>query len=389
MLVSRRNFGSFSVAAGAGLLAKTRLANAASPITLNVIDVAGNMALSQPAFDAYRRANPGKVSRIATTQAPAPELPAKIRAQQAAGKLDIDLVLTGTDGLAAGAVQGIWLKLLPDQSKELPDLDVIYQPDAVRMQTLADGYGVLTCYYPSGPLLEFNPAKVAKPPSTASDLLDWARQNKGGFIYARPSNSGPGRTWLMGLPYILGDRDPKDPEVGWDKTWAYLTELGRSIEYYPTGTGAVMKELGDGSRNMTVTTTGWDINPRVLGVVPKDYAIGTIAGFHWVMDGQFAVVPKGIAPERLDVVLDIISYLLSKPGQAFHYDQGYLYPGPAVKDVPLSMAPQASQDAINEFGRPEYAALIDGTPKELPLSADKLVLAFRRWDEMIGSRAGR
>ena len=41
-------------------------------------------------------------------------------------------------------------------------------------------------------------------------------------MYARPANSGPGRTLLMGLPYILGDKDPTDPVKGWDKTWAYL-----------------------------------------------------------------------------------------------------------------------------------------------------------------------
>ena len=38
--------------------------------------------------------------------------------------------------------------------------------------------------------------------------------------------------------------------------------------------------------------------------------------------------------------------MLSKPAQAMTYDDGYFYPGPAVKDVPLSMAPAASQDAI-------------------------------------------
>ncbi len=43
---------------------------------------------------------------------------------------------------------------------------------------------------------------------------------------------------MMGLPYILGDKDPSDPVKGWDKTWAYLKELGEYIEYYPTGTGA-------------------------------------------------------------------------------------------------------------------------------------------------------
>jgi putative spermidine/putrescine transport system substrate-binding protein len=51
----------------------------------------------------------------------------------------------------------------------------------------------------------------------------------------------------MGLPYILDDKDPKDPEKGWDKTWAYLKQLGECVEYYPAGTGATMKELGEGS----------------------------------------------------------------------------------------------------------------------------------------------
>ena len=32
----------------------------------------------------------------------------------------------------------------------------------------------------------------------------------------------------MGLPYILGDSDPRDPLKGWDKTWAYLKALGDS-----------------------------------------------------------------------------------------------------------------------------------------------------------------
>ena len=55
----------------------------------------------------------------------------------------------------------------------------------------------------------------------------------------------------MGLPYMLGDKDPKDPVNGWEKTWAYLKELNSCIEYYPTGTGIVMKELGEGTRDMT------------------------------------------------------------------------------------------------------------------------------------------
>ncbi|MBN8903835.1 MAG: ABC transporter substrate-binding protein, partial [Rhodospirillales bacterium] len=83
---------------------------------------------------------------------------------------------------------------------------------------------------------------------------------------------------------------------------------------------------------------------------------------------------------------DLIRFVLQPAQQATLYDSGYLYPGPAVKDVPLSLAPQKSQDIIREFGRPEYAALIRDNPIELPLAPDKLVLAFRKWDELIGSK---
>jgi putative spermidine/putrescine transport system substrate-binding protein len=63
-----------------------------------------------------------------------------------------------------------------------------------------------------------------------------------------------------------------------------------------------------------------------------------------------------------------------------------LYPGPAIRDVPVSMAPAESRRVIEEFGRPEYASLIAGNPIELPLKPEKMVLAFRRWDEQVGSK---
>ncbi len=73
-----------------------------SPVVLNVIDVAGQLQLTQGAIENFVRANPKLISKVNFSQAPAPELPGKIKAQQAAGSVDIDLVMTGTDGLAAG-----------------------------------------------------------------------------------------------------------------------------------------------------------------------------------------------------------------------------------------------------------------------------------------------
>ena len=172
----------------------------------------------------------------------------------------------------------------------------------------------------------------------------------------------------MGLPYLLGDKDPKNPAT-WDKTWAYLKDLNSCIEYYPTGTGAVMKELGEGSRDMTVTMTGWDLNPRILGIVPKSYKVTPFNNMTWINDAHYMVVPKGVPAE-----------------QALTYDKGYFYPGPAVKGVTLDMAPKESQDAIKEFGRPEYEQWLSKFPHTQSLEAKAQVEMFRIWDQQVGAQ---
>ncbi|EHL99567.1 Tat pathway signal sequence domain protein [Acetobacteraceae bacterium AT-5844] len=358
-----------------------------SPVTLSVLDVGGALALMQQAFEDYRTQNPAHLARINFVKAPAPELASKLRAQQRANRADIDLVLTGSDGLAAGLNFELWQRILPDFAEKFPGIEENYEPAALALhKAQGQGFGVVMNYYPSGPLLEYAPDRVAQPPGTAEDLLAWARAHPNRFMYARPSNSGPGRTFMMGLPYILGDADPRDPVKGWEKTWSYLEELGKHIEYYPAGTGATMKEFGQGMRDIIVTTTGWDINPRALGIVPKDARIATLQNFRWISDAFFMCVPKGLPPERLAVVLDMMAFVLQPKMQAYSYDEGYLYPGPAVRNVPLSLAPERSQQVIAEFGRPEYADLIANNPIELPLKPDQMVLAFRQWDERVGAK---
>jgi len=357
-----------------------------SPVTLNVVDVAGNLALTQDAIENYRAKNPNLVSRITFTKAPSPELPGKIKAQQAAKRVDIDLVLTGTDALAAGIEQGLWTQILPQYAAKFPNLMQNYQEPAAKMQELAQNQGLVVTFMPAGPLLEFNPEKVKQAPSTPQELLAWCKANPNRFLYARPANSGPGRTFIMGLPFVLGDKNPKDPVNGWEKTWAYLKELNSCIEYYPTGTGAVMKELGEGSRDMTVTMTGWDLNPRILGIVPKNFKVAPFKGMTWVNDAHYMVVPKGIPNDKLAVVLDLMAHLLRPESQALTYDKGYFYPGPAIKNVTLSMAPKESQDALKEFGRPEYDQWLKEFPHTQSLEPKAQVEAFRIWDQQVGAQ---
>ena len=334
----------------------------ASPVTINVVDVAGNLALTQEAFELYAKKNPKMVAKFNFTKAPAPELPGKLKAMQGAGRSDIDIVLTGTDFLAAGIEQGLLVKLLPDYAAKFPNLMTNYQPPAAEMQKLAMDQGIAVTFMPAGPLMEFNPDKVKQVPTTAQELLAWCKANPNRLIYARPANSGPGRTFLMGLPYILGDKDPMDPVNGWDKTWAFLKELNECIPYYPGGTSAVMKELGEGTRDMTVTVTGWDINPRALGIVPAEFRVQAFENMTWVNDAHYMVIPKGVPKEKLEVLYKLMNFMLEPAQQALTYDDGYFYPGPAVKDVPLSSAPEKSQEVIKKFGRPEYAKLLADRP---------------------------
>jgi putative spermidine/putrescine transport system substrate-binding protein len=194
----------------------------------------------------------------------------------------------------------------------------------------------------------------------------------------------------MGLPYLLGDSDPKDPVNGWAKTWAYLTELNKYVTLYPSTTSETMKNLANGSAKVIASTTGWDINPRVLGTVPAEAKVGTLQGFHWVTDAHYAVVPKGVDVDQQAAILNLLKDMLTPPQQAKAYDKGYFYPGPAVKDVPLSMAPADSQKALTEYGRPEYDQLIASNPLEVPLDAKSLVAAFDKWDREIGgAKAGK
>ncbi|AIO47049.1 ABC transporter substrate-binding protein [Burkholderia cenocepacia] len=361
----------------------------AAPVSLNIVDVAGNLQLTQKAIEAFKEKNPTLVSNVTFTNAPAPQLPGKIKAMQAAGRSDIDLVLTGTDALAAGIEQNLWQKLLPDNAGALPGVLDKYAPGPRKMQDLAQGYGLEVTYMPAGPLLEYNPAKVSDPPKTPDQLLAWCKAHPNKLIYARPANSGPGRTFLMGLPYVLGDKNPQDPINGWDKTWAFLKQLNDCVPYYPGGTSAVMKELGEGTRDMTVTVTGWDLNPRALGIVPAEFKIQAFDNMTWVNDAHYMVIPKGVPKEKLDVLFKLMNFLLEPAQQAMTYDDGYFYPGPAVKGVTLEMAPAHSQEVIRKFGRPEYAKLLADRPHVQPLNAQAMVAAFQKWDREIGSQKSK
>ena len=355
------------------------------PVTLNILDVAGNLQLTQPAIDAFKAKYPNIVSNVTTTTATSPELAPKVQAQQQAGNVQIQLVLTGTDGLSAGIEKNLWYNLKQYYGSFFPGLMSNYSSGAASMASLAQDQGIEIVWYPSGPLLEYNPAKVSSPPVTPDALMAWAKANNGKFQYAQPRNSGPGRTLLMGLPYLLGDSDPTDPTNGWSKTWNYLAELGKYISAYPPKTSALMTNLAQGTVDVISTTTGWYINPRALGTVPASMKVAKFQNLTWVSDAQYGVIPKGVSNDELIATMRLLEFILTPEQQAVTYDKGYFYPGPAVQGVSISQAPASSQQVISKFGEPQFDSWISSNPIKNSLPAPAQVTAFDLWDQKIGS----
>jgi putative spermidine/putrescine transport system substrate-binding protein len=355
------------------------------PVKLSIIDVAGNLQLSKTAIEAFKAANPKLVSDIEYLKLTAPELPSKIKAQQMAGNLDTTLVLTGYDAMAAGIDQDIYEQLMPQYTAAFQKTIDNYLPGAKAAYDLFKGYGIAHVFCPGGPMFTYNPDKVPNPPKTPAQLLSWAKANPGKFLYARPANSGPGRAFLQGLPWILGDKDPKNPKT-WDKTWAFLKELDNYIDYYPSGTAITFKELGEGTRWIIASHLGWDMNQRILATIPANYQAFFLDNTTWVTDTQFMAVPKGLDKDRLAVTIELMKWLMTPAQQAVTYDNAYFYPGPAIKGVSLDMAPAENQKAIRPAIRAAYEQAIVKLPNTTQLNAAALVEAMDTWDQLVGAK---
>lgn len=351
----------------------------AEPITLSIIDTGGDLASTEVIIRNYAKANPTKVKDIKIQRAPAPELPAKIKAQQDAGRLDINLVLTGQDGGSLLAQN--------KQIIEIPNYKTAFPRDLLTEAGKAlydEGHGYLipSVGNAGGPVLIYNPSKVPNPPKNAAELQAWVKANPGKFMYARPANSGPGRAILQGFAFILNDPKPLDPEKGWDKSWDYLKELGKSIEYYPTGTAITLKEFAQGQRWMIAGIMEWDMKPRAQSVIPPDSKIAILDNTTFVVDGHYWAIPKGVPQDQVDVILDLMKFMW-KPEQQVLTWKAFI--GPVVKSATIASAPKEIQDEVKEFWRPEYDQIGTKWKVSPPLGVTQLSFAMDKWDREVGA----
>ncbi len=262
--------------------------NGSHPIVLQIVDAGGFAEQAEPMIKAFQKAHPDEVSQVIyPSRIQAPALPSKIKAEQAANNVQDDLIISGYDGVASCTKEGLVEQLTPAHSDKFPNLDQDLLPAAKAYNDLAGGNALIFTYTPSGPIFEYDPARVPNPPQTIDELKAWILAHPHQFLYARPANSGPGRTMLMGLPYLLGDSNPKDPVNGWSKTWAFLKDISPAVGPYPTRTGDTMSALAKGSASIIASTLGWDINPRALHQVPAGDKTFVLQNTTFVADAAF------------------------------------------------------------------------------------------------------
>lgn len=353
----------------------------AGPVSLQIMDAGGYLPFfGKDMIESYRRAYPNKVSSVEyLPRVQAPDLPGKLKVQQDAKRVSTSLIASGYDGVASCSQQGLVENLVPSHQSALPDLSV-YLDGAKAYNSLAQGFALVFSYTPSGPLFEYDPVKLPNPPQTIDELKAWITANPHKFLYARPANSGPGRTLLMGLPYLLGDTNPQDPVSGWTNTWAWLKDIHPYVGPHPTRTGDTMTSLANDTSYIIASTFGWYVNPRALNQVPASAKWFTLKNTTFIADAAFMMMPKGLDAAHQSVVLDLMSWMLQPAQQAFTYDTGYFYPGPAIQNVPITNAPSASQSVNQTYGDPKFDAVIQSTPVKTPLSPTALVAAFNKWD---------
>jgi putative spermidine/putrescine transport system substrate-binding protein len=358
-------------------------ASAQQPITISILDNGGDLASTGVIIENYKKAFPNKVKEIKIQRGPAPETPAKIKAQQDAGRADINLILTGQDAGSVLAANKQLIQLFPAYDKMFPKDEL--KEEAKILQDEGGGYLIPTVVNAGGPVFVYNPKRVPNPPKTADQLLAWAKANPKRFLYARPANSGPGRSIMCGLPFILGDKAPMDPEKGWDKAWAFMKELGQSMEYYPTGTLFTLREFAQEQRWMIAGIMEWDMKPRAEGVIPPESKITVLDNTTFIIDGHYWGIPKGVPQNEVEVLLDMMKFMRRVDQQVLTYKA---FIGPTIKAASLDKAPADIRDYMKEFWRPEYDQIGPGKKYKMAsqLPFKELMYAMDRWDREIGAQ---
>ena len=205
------------------------------------------------------------------------------------------------------------------------------------MQKLAGNAGVTVTYYPSGPLLEYLPARCRTPPTTRGRAARLG-QGQPREVPVRPAGElRPGPDVPDGPALHPRRLEPQGPDNGWAKTWAYLKELGKYVDYYPSGTTETMKNLPTAPRHRSSARPAGTSTRGCSARCPRRPRSPRSRASTGSPTRTTPSCPRACRPTQQAAVLALLAFMLTPEQQAKAYDEGYFYPGPAIKEVELSI----------------------------------------------------
>lgn len=285
----------------------------------------------------------------------------KIKAQGKNG--NIDIVITGLDGLTLGIEAGLWDQMIPKYEKEVHANELTEAANAYVEKF--KGYGVPISNGPGGPVLAYNKNKVKEPPKTYEELKKWIHEHPKKFMYASVPSSGPGRGFFFGAIQALGEDFNKADSL--DKTWGYLQDIGQDIDLYPSKTSETFNFLNDGTVDMIAHTPVWFARQKSDGTLPPNIDAVKLQGAKQVVDAHFFVMLKGLPEERKKAALEFINFAMSKESQA---------QGLPVGTIPSNK--YATPDLIQPQYREQYKKLLDAIMPDFK-EGDKIILPEGDW----------
>ncbi|WP_439596668.1 extracellular solute-binding protein [Falsiroseomonas sp.] len=381
---------------GGTLLAAPALGQAPAVPPLVVMEVTG-AGLVLPLLQDFANAHPGLVSGVALEQIDVDVITEDLADAVAAGQSGIDLVFAGDAGIVAGIQAEAWQPATDWALDGLPPLDGLVTPAAMSLWRGFAGLALPILAGPNGPLLGWRPGRVDRMPRSPAELLDWARENPGRFLYGRPPLVTSSRLFLRALPWLLGDSDPMRPATGWDRSWSWLAELDRHIDYYPTSLVAATAEFRDDGCDMLVLSVAGDLEMRASGLLPENLGASAFADQAWALAGISAAIPRDLPADRRPVVAALLRHLLSPAVQANMLfgrgaDAGARLrldvEGAAQGTLHADLRAAGSLPLGTRLMLPRPGLLAPQAPLLQPLGWEDALEAGRIWDARIGAAHG-
>jgi putative spermidine/putrescine transport system substrate-binding protein len=318
-----------------------------------------------------------------------PWIAAELQDEVEAGLPGTDAVITNAAGFALGATHELWRPLPASLlAANTPRLT----PTGQLVQARLGDLGLVLGAMQGGPVLLHRRAVLPVAPRNAAELLSYTQQNPGRFQYSRPAQSRFGQAFVTGIPHLLRDMDPLDPEGGWTRSWPYLAELGRYSSYYPSSGGAAVEEFLDGGVDLMPALLGPYLLGMATGLLPGDLLCTPFDDAPLVPNSLILVVPRGVPAERLPLLAPLVEFLGHSTIQRLLFGRGLL-PGSPARDVADPAAPNVPdadvQDRLwTEALTPALSAALTGRETAPPLSPAAETAMLRLWDDRVGARYG-